>query len=323
MVSLQEYLQRVYELEKAKLEQTEILRGIDQRINSIEYKLVELDNRGEINQKTLTTKKSKLEYGLLILCSFFSILLIVINCVGGEPKECLNMLVSEGTSDTELSNFMSDYLFIGPLIMAVCMLYQVHRSQKIIREQEAKIEEYNYNASYQNNKHARQRIVCTNKMQYLNESKNLVVNQIQKTTSLLESYYSLNILFPKYRDIYAVASIYEYILSGRCYELQGHEGAYNLYEHELQMGMIISRLDRIIDNLESIKRNQRMLYDAIQESNNLSRRIMYQITETEKTLNRIAVSNETIVAENAIISYNSKRALEELELQKWLNYYFS
>ena len=51
--------------------------------------------------------------------------------------------------------------------------------------------------------------------------------------------------------------------------LSGYEGAYNLYEQELRMNIVISQLEDIYDQLEEISTNQYMLYSAICESNNL------------------------------------------------------
>mgnify|MGYP007024707781 CR=1 FL=1 len=53
--------------------------------------------------------------------------------------------------------------------------------------------------------------------------------------------------FPKYRNLVAVSQIYEYILSGRCTELGGYQGAYNLYEQETRMDIVIMRLDDIYE----------------------------------------------------------------------------
>ena len=77
--------------------------------------------------------------------------------------------------------------------------------------------------------------------------------QIEKN---LEQLYGLNIIFPKYRNMMAICSLYEYISSGRCDTLEGQAGAYNLYEMELRQNVIIGQLEKVISQLESIKNNQ-------------------------------------------------------------------
>lgn len=90
---------------------------------------------------------------------------------------------------------------------------------------------------------------------------------IKDTEEILQHLYEIGRFFPKYRNLVAVSQIYEYILSGRCTELGGFQGAYNLYEQETRMDIVIMRLDDIYEELEEIKENQYMLYDAICQTN--------------------------------------------------------
>lgn len=83
----------------------------------------------------------------------------------------------------------------------------------------------------------------------------------------LEKMYSYNVVFPKYRNYVMVSSIYEYLCSGRCTTLEGHDGAYNILELEIRLDKIITRLDDILKNLEAIRTNQYTLYRCLQDSN--------------------------------------------------------
>lgn len=89
----------------------------------------------------------------------------------------------------------------------------------------------------------------------------------QKTANTLEQYYSLNVIFPKYRGLVPICTISEYLESGRCSTLTGHEGAYNLYESELRMNLILGKLDDIIYRLDDVRDQQYNLYRAITDSN--------------------------------------------------------
>lgn len=83
----------------------------------------------------------------------------------------------------------------------------------------------------------------------------------------LEQIYKINIVFPKYRNLVALSSLYEYICAGRCYTLEGPEGAYNIYEAESRFDKIITRLDQVIVRLDAIRDNQYVLFSAMQEVN--------------------------------------------------------
>lgn len=86
----------------------------------------------------------------------------------------------------------------------------------------------------------------------------------RKTASLLDDLYRLGGIHAKYRGLIPMASICEYIESGSCDTLKE---AYNKYDLEARLGTIISKLDVVIDKLDSISSSQHLLYSAIQESN--------------------------------------------------------
>lgn len=90
---------------------------------------------------------------------------------------------------------------------------------------------------------------------------------LRECKATLQRLYKMNIIFPKYRNLIAMCSIYEYMLSGRCVALEGAEGAYNLYESELRQNIIIGQLDRVVSQLAVIQQNQYTLYTEIQKTN--------------------------------------------------------
>lgn len=87
--------------------------------------------------------------------------------------------------------------------------------------------------------------------------------QIDETRRMLDRLYELNYVYPKYCTLPALTSIYEYFMTGRCTELTGPNGAYNLYEDEVRKDTVISQLNTVIQNLEAIKNNQYMLYQQV------------------------------------------------------------
>ena len=91
------------------------------------------------------------------------------------------------------------------------------------------------------------------------------LNETQKT---LDEYYSLNVIYPKYRDIDSVTRFIEYFQAGRCVDFEGPFGAYNLIELE-------KRLDKIIDNL--VKINERLEFISSQ---------LHTVISTESTIRR-------------------------------------
>lgn len=108
------------------------------------------------------------------------------------------------------------------------------------------------------------------------DSEHIICAEIQphimETRILLAKLYDKGIIYRKYCTLPALTSIYEYFITGRCTELTGLHGAYNLYEDELRKDTVISQLNTVIENLEQIRNNQYMLYQQvkiIQENTNV------------------------------------------------------
>lgn len=133
------------------------------------------------------------------------------------------------------------------------------------------------------------------------ELKEKVIAPKEETKALLNKLYSLNIIFPKYRNFVAISQIYEYMLSGRCVELEGPHGAYNLFEDELRHNIIIYQLDQIINKLDELNRIMNSVCNAIYDTNRL-------LSDINTTLGKIE-SNTALTAYNTqCVSYNTRIA---------------
>ena len=98
----------------------------------------------------------------------------------------------------------------------------------------------------------------------------------------LISLYEEGIIYSKYRNLVAVSTIYEYLASGRCDQLEGPNGAYNLYEMELRQNIVIGQLSTITEHREQIKENQYTLYYEIQNANRNSESMLSSIGDDVK-----------------------------------------
>ena len=121
--------------------------------------------------------------------------------------------------------------------------------------------------------------------------------------SKLEILYDKNVIFPKYRNLVAVSTFYEYLSSSRCDSLEGPYGCYNLYETESRQNVIIIQMQKILKMLDDIKQNQYCLYQAISEANSSIRNVQSSLNGIENTLYKITLQNdyqsevETFIAE--------------------------
>ncbi len=111
------------------------------------------------------------------------------------------------------------------------------------------------------------------------EIKAKISSPLQQSKSVRDKLYSQDMIYPKYQNLPALTSIYEYFITGRCDELTGPHGAYNLYEDEMRRDMVISQLNLVIANLEQIKQNQYMLYQQVKEIQDTASLIGYELKQ--------------------------------------------
>lgn len=135
---------------------------------------------------------------------------------------------------------------------------------------------------------------------------------LEKTKTALDRLYKdVPRIHPKYQNFAAVCQIYEYLDTGRCTELTGPNGAYNLYESELRQNLIIISLVVIIEQLEDIRANQYMLYTQMQSINS---------TLSAMSADIYAISNATkVIQQNtALGAYYSAIAAQNTETLKYI-----
>ena len=159
------------------------------------------------------------------------------------------------------------------------------------------------------------------------KAKNEIIDaDINEITKLLENQYScLNsllapeIIFPKYNDLVAWTTFYEYFVTGRVEGLAGPNGAYNLYESELRSNIIISKMDVIISQLESIRDNQYVLFKSIQDVN---RNIEGMSGKLNDLINVAMDSNQQLrqIKDTAqYINYNTERTAQYAKITATTN----
>ena len=133
-----------------------------------------------------------------------------------------------------------------------------------------------------------------------NTERDVLFDAKWKLQAALRNLYEEGIIYPKYQNLVAVSTIYEYIASGRCDRLDGPYGAYNLYESELRQNIIIGQLSKIETHLEQIKENQNMLYYELRDANTSISRLLSGIEDDNMVS---AFCNESIAKNIETMTY--------------------
>ena len=152
----------------------------------------------------------------------------------------------------------------------------------------------------------------------------LLQKQNNESRRKLYNIYSKDIIYPKYRNLVAICSIYEYFCSDSCTTLGE---AYNRFGQEYRLDHIILQLDTIIAKLDAIKDFQYTLYSAIQETNRQMAHILESTNcvienlqdfhgETEKLIDRIS----SIESNSALASYQAENIQKELRYMNRMSF---
>ena len=179
-------------------------------------------------------------------------------------------------------------LLIGIVIGAITTLVDFLNDEKYEEARAVRLQKERYEAMQYQQKLPRIYQICAMSDQ-----------QLAQTENLLNQFYALGYIHPKYRNLATIGTMYEYLVSGRCFSLVGPYGAYNLYEYERKQNIIIGKLDDIIDQLDRIRDSQYLLASAIQNSN-------VQIEQLSRTLNNIENNTALSTYYNSVTASNTE-----------------
>jgi hypothetical protein len=299
---------------------TEYLKYVSQLETSV-YKQTEVRNRAKkalnkpIVRKATVTKPQKIDISqpipVTIIDAFKNVLTNSLAVAAMIGAVCFVLLLLSFTiSDEELKGIWITMFLIGVLTTwGIWVLKALPYYSKQKKEYSKKLRDYEFGLKQVQAKYKQDMQVYEANEKIATEKYNAAVQKAEKafrdasvevakldkplteTQTLLNRIYAMDIIFPKYRNMIAMCTIYEYFASGRCTELTGPTGAYNLYESELRQNIIINQLELVNANLEQIRQNQYMLYQSIAETNRALNDISASVKGLLMVTSDIAVSS--------------------------------
>ena len=308
---LLKYVKGIYELEKSVYMQDsflEMLYAQQEELTSWSSEsLIDINTKpGGDRRMDNIRQEASFKYGaedtaagLAFLAAVVIFILIIINSVN---HGFLGSLIGDVLVGGIIGSFvMFAVYYIVYFILFIIINPIIKRKENKVIKQKTE----NVNAGIIKKNEIQEKEV-TRRLESLNAQIEESEDSLEDTEDILSDFYDKNIIYEKYRNLYAISSICEYLESGRCEKLTGANGAYNLYESELRQGIIINQLDEIISELEEIKRNQLLLYGAIMETKKTVERLSNVTTnaigklEQLKDNTEICAYNSQIVAQNEI-----------------------
>lgn len=292
--NLKAYIQKVYELESSLYQQRQLGRQLQYEIN-IRY---------NYSGDTRPFKKTEYEVDFLELFKG-SLGFAMLGGIIGIVLACDEIGIVP-------TNLWIAFPIFGLLLLPIWGLYTFYT----IKHSNAEVDRENKEIA----KHNAQ--LCTKmrkQADVIQTELDQVNNSIAQTLHTLDIYYQMNIIAPKYQhNLIAISSFHEYLTLERTHSLTfnpGDSGAYNIYENELRLNVIIGKLDDIIDRLDQIKSKQYSLYQAIQSSNRTSNQILQATRQSSQRLEAIE-NNSVISAYNSVLTESNTRYLKWAEMFK-------
>ena len=140
----------------------------------------------------------------------------------------IQFLVFGMAADTDFIPLISMVIIDG-IILAIYL----PKKRELEKEYSEQMDKYNedYNLCQEENENRREEFAYNQKCwkDSCTKMRATLEKPLKETKENLERVYSKNIIYPKYRNLPALTSIYEYYVTGRCEELSGPYGAYNFY----------------------------------------------------------------------------------------------
>ena len=305
--NLKAYMKTVYQLEAAQYMQRAVYQDLDIEVrNALYWKQEPYEKPANITRDDIS--------GPTLCIGIFAAIMALIMSIGKAAS-----LPSYYFSGDEIGRMIQvfGFLFLGGIIGSIIgyafwkLVIEKREQEKYTARVEAEQKRVLMVNKRRDEENARKRRMALVRAEPWQEQMNDFQENVMKPTSqALQALYSLDILHPKYRDLVAVSSIYGYLDTGRCTQLEGHEGAYNIYEDERLQKIIISKLDDVINRLDRIEQNQYMLYRAIQYGNAQRNQIMQDIRKMSDDNKR---HHEKMEQHGEAAAYYSRMAAQNTE----------
>lgn len=280
---MKQYLKDVYSVTKEWVCTENAIQEINNKINSLGLR-ADLPIPPDVDPKFHEVLRKRNDAGMLVI---FSVIFGVVGLIAGGIIGLI--IVSTLDLDSDIFVIFPIIGVIGGIIFTI--VCSIKDNKAIDAKYRSMVQDYNKELE-EANKRAESELAEVPRYQELMSiyEKNRI-----DCLNTLKQLFDLEIIFPKYREFIPISQIYEYFMSGRCTELEGPDGAYNLYEKEMRQNVIITELNIIISNLERIKQTQYMVYEAINESNRI-------LANIESNTAAIAYNTATIAQNSEIVA---------------------
>lgn len=264
-----EYIRNIKDMEISCYNQNLLYRNLVQRLEEAKKPLSTIANRpigdpGEAPEKREVQTTSQLIKDFIISSLLFGIPAAILGGIIGAVWWLVRVIFTKLTFKDPMlpSVFWGAGILFTLVLLVVIFVRPSNKPEEIDKDYDSEMKKYM--AKVQSHKQAlarRDKDLANQeaRITYLQKAVNQCSQNLYTTRNLLERYYNMGYLYPKYRSVVPVCAFCEYLEAGRCNSLTGPDGAYNIYENEVLMKRIIEKLDDVIARLDDINYNQQLI----------------------------------------------------------------
>ncbi len=284
------------ELEKGRMETEERISAEDEAIMSCENK-IELADKQLKDYKKLEYRRKVFNYKFHFDLKIFGIILAVLLVIFFGGRAAGASFLSEENFSTGLAVLLIVLIPVLAVLVIQAVKYFRSKAEHEKQEDEATlryseeqekleketieslnndIKDYeNIIKEHKNEKARLEKIVLTEYQREIEENQASLV-EAGKT---MEAFYDGHALYPKYRSLIPVATMYSFFDSGRCIDLTGHDGAYGYYEKELRYKNITEDLSEILEKSEDTRGDQTAVGARAEEIKKNAERLVQSVKD--------------------------------------------
>lgn len=200
--TLAAYLEQIFNLEKSVLVQQNYM----EKVNQLYY---DVNNTGIYRENEKKRGTSGKEVYIIMSCALIAGLVLAM------------IVFVFWTFSGHDSEYYPKIIFASVAFSFVCGGIYLSKEGKEVENENKAIEEKNKYIRLENEKIEKWK---KEESKTLQDEYKLLSERLEETKKILEQLYNTNIIFLKYRNIIAISSFYEYLMAGRCTELEGAEG---------------------------------------------------------------------------------------------------
>lgn len=277
-----EYLSIIIDLEKDKYSQSETIKQLNKNIKSYTNEYRKNEN---FNEQVLSNCST--EHNVQVDKSGKGIMYFMVYYVGflGMSLGALSEYIFHNRGLSVLIGIIGGIIGGSIPVMVWKHILKERRKQAVIQRNQS----MRADVELSQNRQTRNKEISVI-LPRIKGERDIMQKSYNLTCETLQKCYDINIIPSKYRSLIPVGMFYDYLINRRTYSLERNpntadEGAINMYENECFKRLIISKFDQLLDKLDEISGNQRVIYNAIQEGKRQTQSIMNDINKNVSKVN--------------------------------------